>query len=111
VDLDTLLRDYELDLNELIGKDKKSLIHLLIRKEDIKNLELILSLPKEDYKTKTRPDLNIVDEQWGWTPLITAMNQGPKGFLPAINALLRAGADPFKEIPSDRDKCKLYTAA
>jgi hypothetical protein len=51
------------DLNESIGKDKKSLIHLLIRKEDVENLELILSLPKEDYKTKMRPDLNIVDEQ------------------------------------------------
>ena len=72
---------------------------------------MILSLPKDDYKTKTRPDLNIVDEQWGWTPLITAMNQGPKGFLPGINALLRAGADPYKEIPSDRDERELYTAA
>jgi ankyrin repeat protein len=69
-----LLRDYDLDLNELIGKDKKSLIHLLIGEEDIENLELILSLPKDDYKTKAKPDLNIVDESWGWTPLITAMN-------------------------------------
>lgn len=96
-----MLREYEVDINELIGKEKKSLLNLLIVEEDIDNLELILSLPKEDYKTKVKADLNIVDEQWGWTPLITAINHGPKGYLAGINALLRAGADPFKEITSD----------
>ena len=55
-------------------------------------------MPKDDYKTKGKVDLNIIDEQWGWTPLVTAINHGPRGNLPAINALLRAGADPFKEI-------------
>ena len=31
--------------------------------------------------------------------------------MPGINALLRAGADPFKEIPSDKDERELYTPA
>jgi hypothetical protein len=83
----------------------------LIHEEDIENLELVLSLPKEGYKTTGKSDLNIVDEQWGWTPLITAMNQGPKGFQVGINALLRAGADPLKEVPSPRDNGILYNPA
>ena len=111
LDLESLLRDHDIDLNEPISKDKKTLIHLLILEEDLENLELILSLPKDGFKTKCKPDMNIVDDSWGWTPLITAINQGPKGFVPGIHALLRAGADPYLEIASDHDENAVYTPA
>ena len=39
--------------------------------------------------------MNIVDAKLGWTPLVTAINQGPSGYLEGINALLRMGADPL----------------
>ena len=75
--MDTLLRDYDLDLNEPTEKDGRCLLHLLIGEEDLEHLELVLGLPKEGYKTSRRPDVNQIDGKLGWSPMIAAINQGP----------------------------------
>jgi hypothetical protein len=54
------VREYEVDLNEKVKG--KGLLQLIIGEEDIENLELVLSLPKEGYKTSTKADLNLIDE-------------------------------------------------
>ena len=74
IDLETLLRDYEINLNDNL-ENGKSLLHLLIIEEDLVNLKLVLNLP-EDFKTK-KADPNKIDNKLGWTPLVTAINQGP----------------------------------
>lgn len=61
-------------------------------------LALVLSLPKDDYKTHSKADLELIDQKLLWTPLVTAINQGPQGHQESIAALLRAGANPFTEV-------------
>lgn len=63
-----------MDVNELTDSGGRGLLHLLIGDEDFSGLELVLSLPKEGYKTITKADLNLVDSKLGWTPLVTAIN-------------------------------------
>lgn len=95
MDLDTLIRDFDLDLDEPVEKDGRCLLHLLIAEEDTDNLELVLGLPREGYKTRCRPDVNKEDERYGWTPLVAAINQGPQGYQAGIAALMRVGTDPL----------------
>lgn len=45
--------------------------------EDIDMLKLLLKLP-EDYKSKSA-NANLIDTKLGWSPLVTAINQGPEG--------------------------------
>lgn len=77
--MDEVLRDYAVDVNELTDSGSRGLLHLLIGDDDISGLELVLSLPREGYKTVTKPDIELVDLKLGWTPLVTAINQGPTG--------------------------------
>lgn len=74
IDLETILRDYEVNVNELTDNGGRGLIHLLISEESVEELELVLSLPKEGYKTKVRPDLNLIDQKLLWTPMVAAIN-------------------------------------
>ena len=87
-----------MDLSEPIEKDGSCLLQMLIAEEDMENLELVLGLPREGYKTSKRPDVNQIDQKMGWSPLVAAINQGPRGHQEAISALLRAGADPGLEV-------------
>ncbi len=93
LDLETLLRDYSVDLNEPTDTNNRQLLHLLIQDEATDLLELVLSLPKEGYQTKVKADRNIIDSKTGWTPLVACINQGPQGYIEGVNLLLRAGAD------------------
>jgi hypothetical protein len=37
-------------------------------------MELVLSMPKEGYKTSKKAEIEGVEEKTGWTPLIAAIN-------------------------------------
>lgn len=94
-DLDTILKDYEVNIDEPLDNGK-CLLHLLIIEEDIDNIKLVLNL-KTDYKSK-KADPNMIDTKYKWSPLVTAINQGPNGYTDALYELLRAKADPCLEV-------------
>jgi hypothetical protein len=71
VDLATILRDFEANINEPL-ENGKCLLHLLIIEEDLDGIKLVLNLP-EDFKTKSA-DPNKIDNKFGWSPLVTAIN-------------------------------------
>ena len=71
-DLETILRDYEINVNEPLDNGK-CLLHLLITEEDIDGIKLVLSFPEDSYKSK-RADPNAIDTKFGWSPLVTAIN-------------------------------------
>ena len=52
------MREHDVNLSEPIDKDGSCLLHMLIAEEDTENLDLVLGLPKEGYKTSKRPDVN-----------------------------------------------------
>ncbi len=95
-DLKTILREYEVNVNEPLDNGK-CLLHMLILEEDIDNIKLLLTLNEEEFKSK-RANPNKVDSKFGWSPLITALNQGPQGYNEAVLELLRAKADPNLEV-------------
>ncbi len=90
-DLETILRDYEVKINEPI-ENGNCLLHLLIMEQELDSLKLVLNLP-EDFKTQ-KADPNLIDKKYSWSPLVTAVNQGPSGYYEGIFELLRAKADP-----------------
>jgi hypothetical protein len=77
-ELETILRDYEINLNAP-SENGMCLLHLMIIEEDLDGIKLLLSLSDDQYKTK-KADPNIIDTKFGWSPLVTALNQGPSGF-------------------------------
>ena len=94
-----MLTNYEVDVNQPTDKLGRCLLHLLIADENNDDLALVLSIPREGFKTSIKPNLNLIDGKLGWTPLVTAIIQGPTGNQDAINSLLRAGADATLEVP------------
>lgn len=91
-DFETVLRDYEVNLNELTDNGY-SLLNLAIMEEDIDLIKLVLK-PPEGFKTSTPADPNLIDKKLSWSPLVTAISQGPLGYQDALFELLRAKADP-----------------
>lgn len=90
------MQENDVDLNEPTGE--RRLLHMAIGDEDLESVDLILSMPREGYKTKSKVNLNLLDDKLGWTPLVAAINQGARGFQEGIDSLLRAGADPLFEV-------------
>lgn len=90
-DIETVINENEVNLNELTDNGS-SLLNLVIMEEEIELLKLLLKIP-ENFKSKSA-DPNIIDKKLGWSPLITAINQGPSGNQDALFELLRAKADP-----------------
>ena len=51
MDLDQILRDYDVNLNEVTENGGRGILHLILGEEEYEELELILSMPKDGYKT------------------------------------------------------------
>lgn len=51
MDLDQILRDYDVNLNEVTENGGRGILHLVLGEEEHEELELILSMPKDGYKT------------------------------------------------------------
>ncbi len=70
-DLLSILRDYEVDTDEVLDNGS-CLVHLLINDSESELLREVLTIG-EDYKSK-KPDPNKIDAKQGWSPLVLAIN-------------------------------------